>query len=79
VFPAIAMLGEKYKLSTRQVTKTACPPLDVEKVDVGRRRKGFGSSACAKFNAAMLLAAELIAVVPLRFMPLPAKTDRAKG
>jgi peptidoglycan/LPS O-acetylase OafA/YrhL len=55
LFPAIAAISQDHGLTTRQVTKRACPPiLGAERVDEGRRSKRFGTSACEKYNAAML-------------------------
>jgi peptidoglycan/LPS O-acetylase OafA/YrhL len=53
LFPAIAMIGQRYGRSTRQVTKRGCPPLvGVSPVESGRRltRK----DACAEYNSAVL-------------------------
>jgi peptidoglycan/LPS O-acetylase OafA/YrhL len=55
LFPAIAIIGEKHGLATRQVTKKACPPLlGTERVSVGWGPKRGNSSACTEFNAALL-------------------------
>lgn len=55
LFPAIALIGEPRGLATRQVTKKACPPLlGVERVSAGWRTHAVGTSACARFNAALL-------------------------
>ena len=55
LFPAIAAISQDHELTTRQVTKRACPPiLGAQRVDEGRRSKPFGTSACEKYNAAML-------------------------
>jgi peptidoglycan/LPS O-acetylase OafA/YrhL len=55
LFPGIAMIGEDHGLSTRQVTRTACPPLlGAERVSSGSNPKRGKTSACTKFNAALL-------------------------
>ena len=55
LFPGIAVIGENHGPSTRQVTKTACPPLlGAERVSSGLFPKRGNPSACAKFNATLL-------------------------
>jgi hypothetical protein len=55
LFPAIAAIGHTLGLTTRQVTKKACPPLlGAERVDKGRRSKNFGTSVCERYNTAMM-------------------------
>ena len=54
LFPAIAMIGQAHGLSTRQVTKMACPPLlGAERVDVGFLKRDEAKN-CEEFNAALL-------------------------
>ena len=51
LFPAIAMIGEKHGLATRQVTKMACPPiLGAERVSAGWAPKRGKASPCTRFN-----------------------------
>ena len=55
LFPGLAMVGENRGLSTRQVTRRACPPvLGIERVDVGGRPRHSRVSACTNFNTALL-------------------------
>ena len=55
LFPGIADIAENTGLTTRQVTKRACPPLlGAERVEEGRRPKRFGRSPCQKYNAAVM-------------------------
>ncbi len=55
LFPAIAAIGQTHGLTTRQVTKKACPPLlGAERVESGRSSNLFGTSVCERYNAAMI-------------------------
>jgi peptidoglycan/LPS O-acetylase OafA/YrhL len=54
LFPAIAMIGQAHGLSTRQVTKLACPPLlGAERAGAGIQRRG-NTKRCEEFKAALM-------------------------
>jgi peptidoglycan/LPS O-acetylase OafA/YrhL len=55
LFPAIAMIGEKHGLATRQVTKMACPPiLGAKTVSAVWGPKRGKANACTRLNAEIL-------------------------
>ena len=54
LFPAIAMLGQAHGLSTRQMTKMACPPLfGAERAGAGFNKRGR-ADVCDEFKATLL-------------------------
>jgi peptidoglycan/LPS O-acetylase OafA/YrhL len=50
LFPAIAMIDQKYGLTTRQVTKKGCPPL----TGVTQAKQGRRLETCAEYNNAVM-------------------------